>query len=109
MSLAAGTKRTRVGDPLTRKQAAVLEAIRQHQARHGIPPTVRQLSELFGFAYHTGVMSHLNALVVKGVLRHLQAGSARCYIPIVPDNCCPACGQKLVESQSQSIDGGSYD
>lgn len=101
-----GTK-TKEGDPLTPKQVEVLGALRAHQARYGMPPTVRQLSRMFGFAHGSGAVSHLNALVAKGAVRRLQAGSARCYVPITPEDCCPACGQKLPRYRHPIENGGT--
>jgi repressor LexA len=62
-------------DP-TRRQREVLDYIGLHRARHGVPPTVREIQGHFGFASPNAAASHLAALRRKGLLRRAP-GAAR--------------------------------
>ena len=53
---------------LTERQLAVLEFIQAHQARHGYPPTIREIGEQLGIKSTNGVNDHLKALERKGML-----------------------------------------
>jgi repressor LexA len=53
----------------TPKQAAVLDAIREHIASKGYPPTLHELCDRLGFASKTAPLSHLKALEKKGYIR----------------------------------------
>jgi len=50
---------------LTEKQTAILEFISEAQARHGIPPSTRDIQRHFRYASQTAVMNHLRALAQK--------------------------------------------
>jgi repressor LexA len=52
---------------LTSRQREVLEFIRLFGERHGVPPTVREIGERFGFTARAA-FDHLRALERKGVL-----------------------------------------
>lgn len=54
---------------LTDKQAAVLAFVEAWVARHGVPPTVREVATHFGFRSPRAAADHLDALVRKGALR----------------------------------------
>ncbi|HMO05771.1 MAG TPA: transcriptional repressor LexA [Kiritimatiellia bacterium] len=54
---------------LTDKQAAVLAFVEGWAARHGVPPTVREVAAHFGFRSPRAAADHLDALVRKGALR----------------------------------------
>jgi len=62
--------------PLTPRQAEILEAIRDHIAEHGRPPSRPELARLLGIASTNGVFKHLAALERKGAIA-LTPGSAR--------------------------------
>ncbi len=60
----------------TKRQREVLDYIRRHRARHGVPPSVREIQEYFGFASPNAAASHLRALGRKNLL-HRTPGVAR--------------------------------
>ena len=60
----------------TERQKQVLDYIQRHRTRHGVPPTVREIQEHFGFASPNAAASHLRALAQKGLLRRAP-GAAR--------------------------------
>lgn len=55
--------------PLTPRQKEILELIEKSVRTLGYPPTQREIASHFGFAGTRAVEKHLNALIVKGVLR----------------------------------------
>jgi repressor LexA len=55
--------------PLTARQRQVLEIIDTSMARHGRPPTLREIGRHLGIASTNGVRDHLQALIDKGYLR----------------------------------------
>jgi repressor LexA len=59
--------------PLTEKQEAVLQFIRQHIQEQGFPPTLREIGRFFGIRSTKGVNDHLTALEKKGrIKRHAE-------------------------------------
>jgi repressor LexA len=62
--------------PLTERQRAVLDFIRECHDREGIMPSTREIQAHFGFASQTAVVNHLRALERKGAI-HRQPGKAR--------------------------------
>lgn len=61
---------------LTRRQREILDFIRSFSQRHGVPPTVREIGERFGFTPRAA-FDHLRALEKKGQLRRrLTTGRA---------------------------------
>jgi repressor LexA len=62
--------------PLTARQAEILEAIRQHVAETGVPPSRPELAKALGIASTNGVFKHLDALAKKGAIE-LIPNSAR--------------------------------
>ncbi len=55
--------------PLTEKQRAILEYIREQITTRGHSPTVREIGRHFGITSTNGVRTHLNALIRKGYLK----------------------------------------
>lgn len=55
-------------DLLTDRQKQVLDFIRQHIEKEGLPPTVREISAHFGFASPLSAQLHINALSKKGFI-----------------------------------------
>jgi repressor LexA len=51
--------------PLTQKQEAILEFIRQGQVERGIPPSTRDIQREFHYGSQNAVMNHLRALAKK--------------------------------------------
>jgi SOS-response transcriptional repressor LexA len=80
--------------PPTERQQAILDFIVKAMRETGRPPTVREIGLEFGFRSPNGTMTHLLALVKKGKLRH-ATGSARGFMPIGVDGCCPTCGRPI--------------
>jgi repressor LexA len=62
--------------PLTPRQAEILEAIRQQIAETGVPPSRPELAKALGIASTNGVFKHLDALAKKGAIE-LIPNSAR--------------------------------
>jgi repressor LexA len=60
----------------TARQKQILDYIRRHRTRHGLPPTVREIQNHFGFASPNAAASHLRALEKKKLLQR-EPGSAR--------------------------------
>lgn len=53
----------------TKRQREVLDYIRRHRDRHGLPPSVREIQRHFGFASPNAAASHLRALARKNLLQ----------------------------------------
>src|SRR4051812_704508 len=54
---------------LTPRQQATLEYVADHTAKHGYPPTVREIGQAVGLASSSTVHAHLNNLQRLGHLR----------------------------------------
>ena len=59
-------------EPLTTRQAAVFEFIKEKLQTRGYGPTVREIGEHFQISSPNGVMCHLRALEKKGLLRRIR-------------------------------------
>lgn len=71
---------------LSRRQADILEFIRNCVRRDGLPPTRAEINRHFGFASPNAAQSHLKALERKGAIR-INPGIARGIIPAaMPDD-----------------------
>ena len=74
----------------TARQQQVLEYIGRHRARHGLPPTVREIQAHFGFASPNAAASHLRALERKKLL-HREPGTARALrVTSMPSDISPS-------------------
>jgi hypothetical protein len=62
----------------TATRTRVLAALEQLSARHGRPPTVRELSLALGHHSAGGIRYHLDMLVQLGLVQHM--GGARGYV-----------------------------
>ncbi len=60
---------------LTERQEAVLDYLRDYQAREGVPPSTRQIARHFGFTSQTSAVQHLRALGKRGLVEQLAHGS----------------------------------
>ncbi|MGH8145559.1 MAG: transcriptional repressor LexA [Rhodanobacteraceae bacterium] len=60
----------------TPAQLKVLRFVRTHLARHGYPPSVREIQRAFGFASPNAAAKHLRALEAQGIIE-LPARTAR--------------------------------
>jgi repressor LexA len=70
------THKNPISRPLTERQRAVLEFVREHVATQGCPPTAREICRHFGFQSPHAATGYLRALERKGHLTR-QAGQAR--------------------------------
>jgi repressor LexA len=58
--------------PLTAKQEAILEFIRDGQVEHGIPPSTRDIQRRFRYGSQNAVMNHLRSLAKKGRIERIK-------------------------------------
>lgn len=65
-------KKTAIVPALTDRQNEIHEYMLAYQAEHGMPPTVREIAEHFGFTSTNGVIDHLKALERKGHVKHRE-------------------------------------
>lgn len=61
-----GPKQKMKGTELTERQSQVLDIVRQHIQRRGVPPSRTELATEMGLANTSAVDGHLNALAKKG-------------------------------------------
>jgi repressor LexA len=54
--------------PATKRQVEVLQFISDYHARHGYPPTMRELGTHFGWASSNAAAWHASSLVKRGLL-----------------------------------------
>ena len=54
---------------LTNRQNDVLDCIKSFSAKHGYPPTVREIGEVLGLNSPATIQSHINALEHKGYIK----------------------------------------
>lgn len=65
--------------PLSGRQNDVLTFIRSYRVKHGISPTLREISEIMGIST-TSVHEHMQVLVSKGHLIRTE-GVSRGFVP----------------------------
>ena len=68
---------------LTERQRQVLDFIRAFGERHGVPPTVREIGEKFGFTARAA-FDHLRALERKGMLERRVTGKRASRTLVLP-------------------------
>ena len=68
----------------TDRQLEVLDALIAYTAKHGLPPSLRELGELVGITSTNGILDHLRALERRGLVRQHAKGSARGWVAIQP-------------------------
>ncbi len=88
--------------PLTARQAEILEAIRQHVAETGVPPSRPELAKALGIASTNGVFKHLDALAKKGAIE-LIPNAAR-GIRVVEEEGMPLIGKVAAGSPMMAIE-----
>lgn len=88
--------------PLTARQAEILEAIRQHVAETGVPPSRPELAKALGIASTNGVFKHLDALAKKGAIE-LIPNSAR-GIRVMDEGGLPLVGKVAAGSPMLAIE-----
>ena len=70
---------------MTDRQREVLDFIRTFGERHGVPPTVREIGERFGFTARAA-FDHLRALERKGMLERRVTGKRASRTLILPSH-----------------------
>lgn len=73
--------------PLTERQQAVYDLIRDLIVGRGYGPTVREIGEHFGIRSPNGVMCHLKALERKGLIRRSPNKSRAIELTHAADRC----------------------
>ena len=76
MSDSTGRPQTRRRKSLSEKQLAILEVIQRSIARHGYPPSMREIGDAVGLKSLSSVTHQLNQLELSGYLRR-DAGKTR--------------------------------
>jgi len=76
---------------LTPRQAEILEWIRSFIARHGYPPSHREIGEAMSIGSTNGVRDHLRTLVRKGFIETDYVAARGIRIVAAPGT-CPTCG-----------------
>jgi repressor LexA len=71
--------------PLTRRQAEILDYLRDEIDYRGLPPTIREIGERFGIRSTKGVEDHLAALERKGYITREKGKSRAIAITDRPD------------------------
>ena len=79
---------------LTKRQQEILDFILDSFRNDGFIPSVREISDFFGFASTNAVVCHLDALVKKGYIAR-RPGTAR-NIELAPDFLAPERGVPIV-------------
>ena len=67
---------------MTHTQARIWKYMCRFQAKHGLPPTLREIGEAMKLSAVNGVRSHLLALVGKGKVRAHRRGHLVYYVAI---------------------------
>ncbi len=67
---------------LTRRQAEILEFIRDHRQEHGYAPTLQEIGQRFGLSSPATVHKHVSHLVSKGYLRRERRNASRDLAPV---------------------------
>src|SRR4051812_44905414 len=88
--------------PLTPRQAEILQAIREHIAEHGRPPSRPELARTLGIASTNAIFKHLAALEKKGAVA-LDAGHAR-GIRVTEESGLPLVGRVAAGSPILAIE-----
>jgi repressor LexA len=85
-------------EPLTSRQAEILDFIRSSIQDRGIPPTIREMLAEFGIRSLNGMRCHLVALKRK---RRIQwtPGASRSIRLVSQDGKCPHCGAVIGEKE----------
>lgn len=75
-----GLNRVDATTPLTAKQQAVLDCIRDHVLIHGICPTIRDIQAKLGIKYSKNVQYRLVALSKRGLIYRRRVGGHRIWM-----------------------------
>lgn len=58
---------------LTQRQREIYEFIKEFVNKNGYPPTIREISEYFGFSSPSGALAHVEAIEKKGYIKRDKA------------------------------------
>jgi SOS-response transcriptional repressor LexA len=67
--------------PPTQRQLDVYAFMWTYQVLNGMPPTMREIMQKFGFVSTNAASSHLRAMTLKGMLR-CRPHTARAYLAL---------------------------
>ena len=70
---------------LTLRQAEVLEYIKKYISKYGMPPTIQEIADGFGFRSASSAKDHVIELRRKGYIGH-RRGKARGILLLSPAN-----------------------
>ena len=79
---------------MTPRQQEIFDYFVEFTQEYGVPPTVREVCDAFGFASPNAAVGHLRALVRHGKLTHSPGGS-HAYVIARGQVKCPHCGEAL--------------
>ena len=67
-------------DVLTKRQADILQAIKEFMAKNGYPPTVREIGSQVGLSSPATIQFHLTQLEQKGYIKNQmpKTGQSNC-------------------------------
>ncbi len=69
---------------LTARQKQVLAFVEQYRSERGVPPTMREVQQAFGFASVNAAAGHLAAIEKKGFLRRARGRARSMALPMLP-------------------------
>ena len=69
-------------EKLTARQQAVLDVIQRHQREEGLPPTLQQIADAFGFAQACAAHKHVKRLQQGGHLQVLPGQARGIRLPV---------------------------
>lgn len=69
-------------EKLTPRQQAVLDFIQRHQSEEGLPPTLQQIADAFGFAQACAAHKHVRRLQQSGYLQVLPGQARGIRLPV---------------------------
>jgi repressor LexA len=78
---------------LTRTQQTVLDLIKRHVAKHGRPPTIREIQTNRGYKSPNAVACHLRALERRGKIKRAANQSRAIEILDRPPSGIPVMGE----------------
>lgn len=92
--------------PLTKRQAQILDHLREHIGKYGYAPSIEEIGAHFGLSSPATVHKHLDNLRRKGRIRR-NWNHARSIELVTPDGACPTCGRALDEPSLSSMQIGA--
>lgn len=80
-----GVMKNKPGDPLTNRQAAIYDFIKE-EIEKGLPPTVREIMREFNMRGPNGVVCHLKSIQQKGYIRREKKARGIFLTELTPEN-----------------------